>query len=179
MARGDQRRASCLGDGPADLHHHCVAQRSAWRHDPRLVRLGLQMDISEAGFARPLGMVRHRLAGAVLHPAGRRLLSPADDLFPQPRGVGGLPARRLLPAAQDRLRLGLCRHAAGPLHLRHRADRDPLRAHRLAPADHRDRGRRDCLLRRPDGRDDDQHGGRRRRCSMRRSSAISSASGSR
>ena len=80
------------------------------------------------GAARPLGVVRPRLArrssvvllGWSLRRAGRLTFSrnlAASALF---------LVARLRPAAADRVRLGLCRHAARALSVRDRADRDPL-----------------------------------------------------
>ena len=88
-----------------------------------------QGDVAVHVAARPLGDLRHRRAGdRRVDRADRRLGEPPHPIFAQPRRLGALPAARLLPAAAGDLRLGLCRHAARPLHLRHRPDRDPLPA---------------------------------------------------
>ena len=114
------------GADPAGRADAALAQRGCGK-DRRLVQLGAQAGLADHGAARPLGVVRHRLARPV--PALIvlwALVEPAADLFAQPRRLGALPDARLRAAAADRVRLGLCRHAARALSVRDRAGRDPL-----------------------------------------------------
>ena len=85
--------------------------------DRRLVQLGAQVGLDHDGAARPLGMVRSSPRSALVVPRAR--WSPASagrlDLFAQPRRLGPVPGASSSSAAADRVRLGLCRHAARPL----------------------------------------------------------------
>ncbi len=127
VARRDRGRAARLGDGAADPDHAGLAQRNARRHDLidwfdwklkwRWIYSALRdrwkwFDIGSliaAGLVFVYALVSRKLT------LSRNLAFSAIVL-----------AVLLRRAAADRVRLGLCRHAAGALFDRGRAPRDPL-----------------------------------------------------
>ena len=136
----------CLRPAAADRADVAVAEQRRRSHR-RLVQLAAQARLADDGAARPLGMVRRRRARR-RHPAPAlvdRGLA-AGDLVAQPRRLLPVPDPRLHPAAADRVRLRLCRHAARALSVRDRHRRDPLQGAGELQAPARDRHCRPRLL---------------------------------
>ena len=132
--RGLPRRPPLPVAGPAGRADAALAQRGR-RRDRRLVQLGAKCDwlmmalrdrwewFDLASLALCVGVLLWRAGRAGELTCSRNLAASA--LFLALVFV-------LLP--QDRVRLGLCRHAARALSVRGRADRDPLHARRRACA---------------------------------------------
>src|SRR6185503_17058375 len=109
-ARG---RAAYVGDDASDPRDAHLAQRDSRRPDDRLVQLEGEVALDLFGAARPLEMVRHRLADRSRTGLRLRALQPQARAVAEPRFLGDRPCRLVRGPASDHLRLGLRRYAAG------------------------------------------------------------------
>ena len=107
--------------------------RPRHRADHRLVRLEAEVQLSRDGPPRPLDRLGHGVGDRPVPDPVQGRARRAHPIFAPARAVGAVPARGVRPAAADRLRLGLCRHAPRPFHARHRGDRAPPKARAVVP----------------------------------------------